>query len=177
MGVMEETCQHRPVQYLNNVLEQDHRTIKRSDQREPAFPLVLVCAEHHRRLRSDSNDSQRPGVRKCGGCEGRSTAPLHSRAVRGDELNYRSSTPTFGSTTKLQHIPFRTIGNEAHFLQCQGTWRAVWANLRSRRIASELKTLEFRSIEFISAELVASSSAYRKCSERKEFGYSWMNGA
>ena len=28
-GVLEENCQHRPVQYLNNVLEQDHRTIKR----------------------------------------------------------------------------------------------------------------------------------------------------
>jgi transposase-like protein len=28
-GVLEENCQHRPVQYLNNVLEQDHRAIKR----------------------------------------------------------------------------------------------------------------------------------------------------
>ena len=26
---LEENCQHRPVQYLNNVLEQDHRAIKR----------------------------------------------------------------------------------------------------------------------------------------------------
>jgi hypothetical protein len=38
------------------------------------------------------------------GCEGRSTAPLHSRSVRYDELNLRLSTPTFSSTTKLQHI-------------------------------------------------------------------------
>ena len=28
-GVLEENCQHRPVQYLNNILEQDHRAIKR----------------------------------------------------------------------------------------------------------------------------------------------------
>jgi IS6 family transposase len=28
-GALEENCQHRPVQYLNNVLEQDHRAIKR----------------------------------------------------------------------------------------------------------------------------------------------------
>jgi transposase, IS6 family len=28
-GVLEENCEHRPVQYLNNVLEQDHRPIKR----------------------------------------------------------------------------------------------------------------------------------------------------
>jgi len=27
-GALEEDCQHRPVQYLNNVLEQDHRAIK-----------------------------------------------------------------------------------------------------------------------------------------------------
>jgi IS6 family transposase len=25
---LEENCRHRPVQYLNNVLEQDHRAIK-----------------------------------------------------------------------------------------------------------------------------------------------------
>ena len=34
--VLEENCQHRPVQYLNNVLEQDHRAIKRR-----------VCASQH----------------------------------------------------------------------------------------------------------------------------------
>jgi transposase, IS6 family len=28
-GAIEEGCQHRPMQYLNNVLEQDHRAIKR----------------------------------------------------------------------------------------------------------------------------------------------------
>jgi len=28
-GVLVENCWHRPVQYLNNVLEQDHRAIKR----------------------------------------------------------------------------------------------------------------------------------------------------
>jgi IS6 family transposase len=28
-GDLADNCQHRPVQYLNNVLEQDHRAIKR----------------------------------------------------------------------------------------------------------------------------------------------------
>src|SRR5215471_17130070 len=28
-GALEQDCQHRPIQYLNNVLEQDHRAIKR----------------------------------------------------------------------------------------------------------------------------------------------------
>jgi transposase-like protein len=29
VGALEENCRHRPVQYLNNVLEQDHWAIKR----------------------------------------------------------------------------------------------------------------------------------------------------
>ena len=102
-GVLEENCRHRPVQYLNNVLEQDHRAIKRRI-RPATFPFVLGRLAHNRRLRGDSYDPQRPSVLECGECEGRSTAPLHSRSVRGGELNCRSSTPTFGSTTKLQHI-------------------------------------------------------------------------
>jgi transposase, IS6 family len=28
-GTLRRRCQHRPVQYLNNILEQDHRAIKR----------------------------------------------------------------------------------------------------------------------------------------------------
>ena len=28
-GALQQNCRHRPVQYLNNVLEQDHRAIKR----------------------------------------------------------------------------------------------------------------------------------------------------
>ena len=28
-GVLRQRCRHRPVQYLNNILEQDHRTIKK----------------------------------------------------------------------------------------------------------------------------------------------------
>jgi transposase-like protein len=49
-GVLEENCQHRPVQYLNNVLEQDHRTIKRRGQGEPTFPVLLGRLAHNRRL-------------------------------------------------------------------------------------------------------------------------------
>src|SRR6266436_8719301 len=36
-GVLEENCQHRPVQYLNNVLEQDHRAIKRRVRASQGF--------------------------------------------------------------------------------------------------------------------------------------------
>jgi hypothetical protein len=88
-GVLDENSKHRPVQYLNNVLGQDHRAIKRRVARKPTFPLVLGSLAYDW-LRSDSYDSQRPGVRECGGCEGRTTAPIHSRSVRGDELKCRS---------------------------------------------------------------------------------------
>ena len=36
-GVLEEKCTHRPVQYLNNVLEQDHRAIKRRGRASQHF--------------------------------------------------------------------------------------------------------------------------------------------
>ena len=46
-GVLEENCQHRPVQYLNNVLEQDHRAIKcrvRASQQFRSFLGVAFSA-------------------------------------------------------------------------------------------------------------------------------------
>jgi hypothetical protein len=71
---------------------------------KPAFSLILGGFAHDRSLRGRPCDSQRPGVRECAGGMGRSPAPLHSRSVRCEELNFQSSTPTFGSTAKLQHI-------------------------------------------------------------------------
>ena len=105
-GALDEDCRHRPVPYLNNVLEQDHRAIKRRINASQHFRSFWGSLAHHRRLRGDSYDPQRPGVLECSGSEGRSTAPLHSRSVRCDELNFQSFTQTFSWTTKLQHIPF-----------------------------------------------------------------------
>jgi len=36
-GALDEDCRHRPVPYLNNVLEQDHRAIKRPGQHSDRF--------------------------------------------------------------------------------------------------------------------------------------------
>jgi hypothetical protein len=66
-------------------------------------------------------------VLQWGGCGGRSTAPLHSRAVRGDELNGRSSTPTFGSTTKLQHIRYGRRDN--HIINGLATGLRVFSSI------------------------------------------------
>ena len=93
--------------------------------RKPAFSFVLGSSAYDRRLRSDSYDPQRPSVRQC-----RSTAPLHSRSIRGEELKCRSSTPTFGSTTKLQHILLALIGAGmagARMASSAGTGGAVGA--------------------------------------------------
>jgi hypothetical protein len=76
-GLLEVNCEHRPVQYLNNVLEQDHRAIKRRINAKSTFSLILRRLAHNCRLRGDSYDPQRPGVLECGRCEGRSTAPLY----------------------------------------------------------------------------------------------------
>jgi IS6 family transposase len=36
-GTLRRRCRHRPVQYLNNILEQDHRAIKRRVQAKQSF--------------------------------------------------------------------------------------------------------------------------------------------
>ena len=36
-GTLRRRCQHRPVQYLNNILEQDHRAIKRRVKAKQSF--------------------------------------------------------------------------------------------------------------------------------------------
>ena len=36
-GTLRRRCRHRPVQYLNNILEQDHRAIKRRVQAKQGF--------------------------------------------------------------------------------------------------------------------------------------------
>ena len=83
-GALEENCRHRPVQYLNNVLEQDHRAIKRRVRASQHFRSFWAAWRTKSRLRGDAYDPQRPSELECGGCEGQSTAPLHSRSVRCD---------------------------------------------------------------------------------------------
>ena len=73
-GNLAEDCRRRPVPYLNNVLEQDHRAIKRRVNASQGFrsfwaawrTLVGYEVIHMKRL----------GVRKCAN-EGRSAPPLY----------------------------------------------------------------------------------------------------
>jgi IS6 family transposase len=39
-GELGRRCQYRPVPYLNNILEQDHRSIKRASSSQPRIPVL-----------------------------------------------------------------------------------------------------------------------------------------
>ena len=99
---LDENCRHRPVQYLNNVLEQDHRAIKRRVRASQHFRSFWGAWRTIAGYEAIHMIQKRPSVLECGGCEDRSTPPVHSRSVRCDKLSFRSSTPTFGSTVRLQ---------------------------------------------------------------------------
>ena len=42
-GILRRRCRHRPVQYLNNILEQDHRAIKRRVKAKQGFREFLAA--------------------------------------------------------------------------------------------------------------------------------------
>ena len=104
-GALKENCGHRSVQYLNNVLEQDHRAIKRRIRAGQHFRSFWGAWRTIAGYEAISHDPQRPSVWKCGGCEGRSTAPLHSRSIRCDELNLQLFCPDLRLDYKLATHP------------------------------------------------------------------------
>jgi hypothetical protein len=61
-GALKENCRPRPVQYLNNVLEQDHPAIKRRVRASQHFRSFLGSLAYDLRMRGDSYDPQRPSV-------------------------------------------------------------------------------------------------------------------
>jgi transposase, IS6 family len=102
-GVLEEKCTHRPVQYLNNVLEQDHRAIKcrvRASQHFRSFWGAWRTIAGYEAIHMIR---KRQAYGSAAGAKVGLLPPLHSRSVRWGELNSRSSTQIFASTTNLQH--------------------------------------------------------------------------
>ena len=55
-GILRRRCRHRPVQYLNNILEQDHRAIKRRVNAKQGFREFQAA---RRTILSDEHDSER----------------------------------------------------------------------------------------------------------------------
>ena len=59
-GILRRSCRHRPVQYLNNILEQDHRAIKRRVKAKQNF-REFQARGGRLRDRGDSHDPQGAG--------------------------------------------------------------------------------------------------------------------
>ncbi len=101
-------CRCRPSPYLNNVLEQDHRFIKKRIAASLGFrSFGGRSAENDRRLRGDAHDSQGSGPmvrkRRC-----HRTDPFHSALARHRCLKRSLGSVLIGPFVLigyLQHIP------------------------------------------------------------------------
>jgi transposase-like protein len=60
-GTLRKRCRHRPVQYLSNILEQDHRAIKRRVNAKQGFREFQGGPANDSRLRSGSHDPEGAG--------------------------------------------------------------------------------------------------------------------
>jgi hypothetical protein len=123
-GALKENCGHRSVQYLNNVLEQDHRAIKRRIRASQHFRSFWGAWRTIAGYEAIHHDPQRPSVWKCGGRESRS-APTASFSVCSlQRVTFPIIYPTFGSTTKLPHY-------RAHVYKPLWTVEAIFRTTKS----------------------------------------------
>jgi transposase-like protein len=84
-GILRRRCRHRPVPYLDNILEQDHRAIK-ADLRQATFLSLRLRAANNSRSRDDPQDSERARTMvEKGGCAGRES--VHRPHPRPDGVN------------------------------------------------------------------------------------------
>ena len=60
-GILRRRCRHRPVQYLNNIVEQDHRAIKRRVKAKQWFSRVSGGAANDPGLRGHTHDPKGTG--------------------------------------------------------------------------------------------------------------------
>jgi len=58
-GTLRRRCRHRPEQYLNNILEQDHRAIKAPGERQAGIPRFPSGTTDPPRLRSNQHPAKR----------------------------------------------------------------------------------------------------------------------
>ena len=92
-GILHCRCRHRPVQYLNNILEQDHRAIKRrvkAKQGFREFHAARRTIQGYEAIHIDPEGSGEVGERF--GCS--ATDSFHQQAVRGGRMRRRSVEPT-----------------------------------------------------------------------------------
>ena len=108
-GLLRRGCRHRPVQYVNNIVEQDHRAIKRRVKAKQGFRAVSGGAANDPRLRGHAHDPE--GASEVGerfGCA--ATDSVHQQLVRGGGMRRSPADSTNRSLAafgKLQHIRLR----------------------------------------------------------------------
>src|SRR5271166_5044431 len=95
-AALERNCRHRPVQYLNNVLEQDHRAIKRRINASQHFRSFWGAWRTIAGYEAIHMIRKRQACEGAPGWEGCSDALLHSRPVqRGGGLILSTLSPNF----------------------------------------------------------------------------------
>ena len=95
-GILRRRCRHRPVQYLNNIVEQDHRAIKRRVTAKQGFRAFPAAPPNDPRLRGHAHDPE--GAGEVGERFGWSaTDSVHQQAVRDGCMRRRLLDPTHRS--------------------------------------------------------------------------------
>ena len=106
-GILRRRCRHRPVQYLNNIVEPDHRAIKRRVKAKQGFRAFHAARANDPRLRGHAHDPE--GASEVGERFGWSaTDSVHQQLVRGGGMRRSPANSTNRSLAafgKLQHIP------------------------------------------------------------------------
>jgi hypothetical protein len=156
-GETKENCRHRPAQYLINVLEQDHRAIKRR----------MGASQHFRSFwgawRTIAGYEAIHMIRKgqaCGSAPAARGGLVHCFILgivqRGDGLILRALSPNFALTPKLQH-----------YLTALGCWRRGKISVQlSNKFVSEV-LLRFTKIELVDHEKFASPALFEFADKKR----------
>ena len=125
-GILRRRCRHRPVQYLNNIVEQDHRVIKRRVKAKQGFGEFQAA---RRTIQGyEAMHMIRKGASEVGerfGCA--ATDSVHQQLVRGGGMRRSPADSTNRSLAafgKLQHI--QVIRPRVF---CDTRHAALWRNL------------------------------------------------
>jgi DDE domain len=92
-GAPDEDCRHRPVPYLNNVLEQDHRAIKRRVNASQHFRSFWGAWRTIAGYEAIPAKARRAGVRQAAGPVCCTASFLVCLESRSDSFSYRTHLP------------------------------------------------------------------------------------
>ena len=92
-GILRRGCRHRPIQYLNDILEQDHSAIKRRVKAKQGFREFHAARRNDPGIRGNTHDPEGAGAAgERFGCS--ATDSVHQQAVRGGGKRRRPVDPT-----------------------------------------------------------------------------------